>query len=181
MSYVQIPNRTTANTNASADINQLQDNIEAVKGGVAATAPTTTVEDLKALVTTNTSDVSTNTSDISTNVSDISTNSSAIAVLQNNLKQYVGGSTYNGVALTVTGANFTLTRGVFVPCLTFVTSLGGDATYRMKVNITGTLSTGAASPTLTVAGISAKAASGDSFFTTGAMTGERILMRRWYT
>jgi hypothetical protein len=46
MSYSQLPNRSSADVNASADVNTLQDNIEALKGGVGATAPTTTIEDL---------------------------------------------------------------------------------------------------------------------------------------
>jgi hypothetical protein len=46
MAYVQIPGRDENDPNASADINQLNDNIEALKGGTPATAPTTTIEDL---------------------------------------------------------------------------------------------------------------------------------------
>ena len=46
MAYSQLPNRTSTDTNASADVNTLQDNIEALKGGTGATAPTTTIEDL---------------------------------------------------------------------------------------------------------------------------------------
>lgn len=45
MAYSQIPTRTGADTNSSADINQLQDNLDAIKGGVAATAPTFGLED----------------------------------------------------------------------------------------------------------------------------------------
>jgi hypothetical protein len=44
--YSQLPNRTSADTNASADVNTLQDNIEALKGGTGSVAPTTTIEDL---------------------------------------------------------------------------------------------------------------------------------------
>jgi hypothetical protein len=46
MAYTQVPNRATGDTIPAADVNQLQDNIEALKGGAGATAPTTTIEDL---------------------------------------------------------------------------------------------------------------------------------------
>ncbi|NHZ84325.1 MAG: hypothetical protein GWP19_00400 [Planctomycetia bacterium] len=46
MAYTQLPNRSTTDTNSAADPNQLQDNIEALKGGSGATPPTTTIEDL---------------------------------------------------------------------------------------------------------------------------------------
>lgn len=46
MSYTQLPDRSTSDTNSAADVNQLQDNIEAIKGGTGSTAPTTTIEDL---------------------------------------------------------------------------------------------------------------------------------------
>jgi hypothetical protein len=49
MAYVQIPNRSSTDPNASADINQLQDNIEALKGGAGGVAPTTTIEDIASL------------------------------------------------------------------------------------------------------------------------------------
>jgi len=46
MAYSQLPDRTSADTNAAIDVNTLQDNIEALKGGTGATAPTTTIENL---------------------------------------------------------------------------------------------------------------------------------------
>jgi microcystin-dependent protein len=46
MSYIQLPTRTSADPNSAADVNQLQANIEALKGGTGSTAPTTTVEAL---------------------------------------------------------------------------------------------------------------------------------------
>jgi len=50
MSYVQVPTRTTIDANTAGDVNQLQDNIEALKGGSGATPPTTTLEALAAQV-----------------------------------------------------------------------------------------------------------------------------------
>jgi len=46
MAWTQVPTRNTSDPNASADINQLQDNADALKGGTPASAPTTTIEDL---------------------------------------------------------------------------------------------------------------------------------------
>jgi len=46
MTWSEIPNRTGADANSFTDINQLQDNLNALKGGTATTAPTTTIEDL---------------------------------------------------------------------------------------------------------------------------------------
>ena len=46
MSYTQVQTRTTDDANSHADINQLQLNIEALKGGVGATSPVTTINDL---------------------------------------------------------------------------------------------------------------------------------------
>lgn len=46
MAYAQLPTRTTSDTNSAADINQLEANIEALKGGTASVAPTTTIEGL---------------------------------------------------------------------------------------------------------------------------------------
>jgi hypothetical protein len=46
MSYTQLPTRTSTDTNSAADVNQLQANIEALKGGTGATAPTTDIESL---------------------------------------------------------------------------------------------------------------------------------------
>jgi hypothetical protein len=46
MAYSQLPTRTTADTNNSADINQLQLNLDAIKGGTGSTPPTTTIEEL---------------------------------------------------------------------------------------------------------------------------------------
>lgn len=46
MAYSQVPNRSSGETIPSEDINQLQDNIEALKGGTGSVAPTTTIEDL---------------------------------------------------------------------------------------------------------------------------------------
>lgn len=43
MSYSQLPTRTTDDTNTAADINQLQLNIEALKGGSGSAAPATTL------------------------------------------------------------------------------------------------------------------------------------------
>lgn len=49
MAYIQIPTRVAnIDANSAADVNQLQDNIEALKGGTASVAPTTTIEDLSA-------------------------------------------------------------------------------------------------------------------------------------
>ena len=46
MSYTQVQTRTTDDANSHADINQLQLNIEALKGGAGATSPVTTINDL---------------------------------------------------------------------------------------------------------------------------------------
>lgn len=46
MAYTQLPTRTTNDANSAADVNQLQDNIDALKGGTGSVAPTTTIEDL---------------------------------------------------------------------------------------------------------------------------------------
>jgi hypothetical protein len=43
MAYAQIPTRTSADANSAADVNQLEANIEAVKGGAGSAAPTTTI------------------------------------------------------------------------------------------------------------------------------------------
>ena len=72
------------------------------------------------------------------------------------LKQYVGGNTYNAVALTVTGTNWTTTRAVFIPYRTFQTSLGGDEAFRLRLNITGDVSVGVTSMDLTISGITFK-------------------------
>ena len=86
-------------------------------------------------------------------------------------KQYVAGNTYNGVLLAVTGTNWTTTRGVFVPYLTKETSKGSDSAYRLIMNIRGTLSVAASSPTITVTGINAPPGAGAAFYSTGTMTG----------
>lgn len=41
MSYIKLEERTTSDTNASADINQLQENLNVLKGGVSTDAPVT--------------------------------------------------------------------------------------------------------------------------------------------
>ena len=46
MAYTQLTTRTTSDTASAADVNQLQTNIEALKGGAGAAAPTTTIEGL---------------------------------------------------------------------------------------------------------------------------------------
>jgi hypothetical protein len=46
MAYTQLPTRTSADANASADVNTLQGNIEALKGGAGATAPVNTLADI---------------------------------------------------------------------------------------------------------------------------------------
>jgi hypothetical protein len=51
MAYSQVPNRSTGEKIPAADVNQLQDNIEALKGGDGGTAPTTNVEALALLAT----------------------------------------------------------------------------------------------------------------------------------
>lgn len=45
MAYVQIPTRTSASPNSESDINQLQDNIDAILGSEAATGPADALED----------------------------------------------------------------------------------------------------------------------------------------
>ena len=69
------------------------------------------------------------------------------------LKQYVAGNTYNSVALTITGTNWTTTRGVFIPYRTFQTSLGGDEAFRLRLNIAGNLSAGTTALNITTSGI----------------------------
>lgn len=69
------------------------------------------------------------------------------------LKQYVAGNTYNGVALTVTGVNFTLTHGAFYPARTIATSLGGDEGFKVDFVVRGTVSAGVNNFALTYAGI----------------------------
>lgn len=46
MSYTQVATRTTDDANSHADINQLQLNIEALKGGLGTDAPVTTIDAL---------------------------------------------------------------------------------------------------------------------------------------
>ena len=46
MAWSQVATRSSSDTNSEADINQLQDNLDALKGGTPASAPTTTIEDL---------------------------------------------------------------------------------------------------------------------------------------
>ena len=43
MAYSQLPTRTSADTNSAADVNTLQGNVEAIKGGAGSAAPTTTI------------------------------------------------------------------------------------------------------------------------------------------
>ena len=50
MSYIQLPAKTSSDLNASADINQLQENIEALKGGSGGTPPTTDIESMALLL-----------------------------------------------------------------------------------------------------------------------------------
>ena len=45
MAYSQLPTRTTSDANASADVNQLQDNIDAILGSEAAAGPADALED----------------------------------------------------------------------------------------------------------------------------------------
>lgn len=66
------------------------------------------------------------------------------------LKQYIAGNTYNGVALTVTGLNWTTTRAVFVP---YKTLEGG---FRMAFNVCGVMSVAAGSLAATIAGATFK-------------------------
>jgi hypothetical protein len=63
-------------------------------------------------------------------------------------KQYVAGNTYNGVALDVTGVNWTTTRATFVPYQTY------DGTYRLKFNMYGTFSVATAASSIGISGIS---------------------------
>lgn len=50
MSYTQVATRTTDDANSHADINQLQLNIEALKGGLGTDAPVTTIDALNDFV-----------------------------------------------------------------------------------------------------------------------------------
>lgn len=50
MAWTDIPTRTGSNYNVPADVNQLQENIRLLKGGVPATAPASTVKDLNDLM-----------------------------------------------------------------------------------------------------------------------------------
>jgi hypothetical protein len=49
MAYSQLTTRTTSDANAAADINQLQANIEALKGGAGSAAPVTTLAEAGAV------------------------------------------------------------------------------------------------------------------------------------
>jgi len=65
-------------------------------------------------------------------------------------KQYLGGTTYNGVALTVAGTNGTLVRAVFIPYQL------SDDTWRLRFNLAMTFTAAGSGTTITVAGITAK-------------------------
>lgn len=70
------------------------------------------------------------------------------------LKQYVGGTTYNGVALTVTGpTSWTAARAVFVPYQM------NDGIWRCRFNLYGTGMSGTGTQDFTVAGLIPKSTS----------------------
>lgn len=65
-------------------------------------------------------------------------------------KNYAAGTTYNMVALNITGTNWTTTRGQLIPYQM------QDGSWRLKFNITGTTSTsqgGGADYSITIAGV----------------------------
>jgi hypothetical protein len=82
---------------------------------------------------------------------------SASDILQKNNNydyQYIGGQTYNGVALNVTATNGTLVRGVFIPYKT------SDGSWRLRFNLNMTFSPAVSAPTVTIAGVTFKNVSG---------------------
>jgi hypothetical protein len=68
-------------------------------------------------------------------------------------KQYEAGKTYNGVALTVTGTNFSVSRAVFVPYRT------SDGAWRMRFNLFGSVSPAVTTLDLTISGVAYKGTS----------------------
>jgi len=63
------------------------------------------------------------------------------------LFQYLGGSTYNSVTITVSSANFTVTRATFLP---YQTQTGS---WRLRFNIGGSYSVAVTTGTITITGI----------------------------
>ncbi len=122
MSWLDLPTRVAGvDKNKAADVNQLMEDIRLLKGGVASTAPTISLESFI-----------------------------------NNFKQYVAGNTYNTVLLDVTGTNWTITRGVFIPYQTIETSLGSDSEFRLKFNFIGAVSVAVSDFIATISGITFK-------------------------
>jgi len=152
MSYVQVPTRTTADANASADINQLQDNIEAVKGGTPATAPSTDIETL-ATSKLSVADIDdTPADDADTAVSSKWVFDNLYAGNALNIKQYIEGTAYTNGTPTIAGVGgivWTTTRGVFVPYQV-------DGAWRLRLNVRGLVAVSTAVLSITISGITAK-------------------------
>jgi len=155
MSYVQLPERTSADSNSASDANTLQDNIEALKGGVGATAPTTTIEDLssdKADKVTSPTAGNFAALNANGNLTDSGVAPADIETLSEKPKKYVQTSAGAG-AYTVTGlgdgstANDGLTYAVLIPYQT------DDASWRLRFNIVGVLDSAATSITIVISGV----------------------------
>jgi hypothetical protein len=85
MAWSQLPTRTTADTNSADDVNLLQTNLDAIKGGVLATAPTQTLEQVVTRVGTAESDI--DAEELATNVNIRGAESGAITQLASTAKR----------------------------------------------------------------------------------------------
>jgi hypothetical protein len=185
MSYIQLPDRTTSDTNSAADVNQLQDNIEALKGGTGSTAPTTTIEDLSTDKANDSEVVKKTLFDANTILAATTDDTpAALTIAESEIvgrapggsidgltdaqvrtilnfidgqnpheKQYLGGNTYNSVALNVTGTNYTLSAGVFIPYAVIDADSTSSYKWRLRFNVVGILSVPATSITISIAGV----------------------------
>lgn len=128
MAYSQVPTRSSADTNASADVNQLQDNIDAMLGSEASSGPTRT---MPALIGSGSNLVDGNAVKATADKTIEDAGYSDASVKNNRLKQYLIGSTYNSVtiSLTTSGTGLSVVRGTLVPYVT----IGGE--YRLRCNL----------------------------------------------
>lgn len=85
---------------------------------------------------------------------DLSALQHELTILKNNFKQYIIGGTYNGIAVTLSDANFTLFDGYLRPYRTIETSNGNDAEYMLWGQFGGRYNPGTTLTALLLTGVS---------------------------
>jgi len=128
MAYSQIPTRTTADANSAADVNQLQDNIEAIKGGSGSAAPTDTLESV---------------------ISDISTNTADISKIKKVVSFYIDGTLYTGTSFVywLSDASYAISK-VKIGVSSAPTGSGSSVTVDVHKNSTTIFTTQSKRPSI---------------------------------